>query len=193
MNEASRDSDRREYFRIQTHARVSLRVLLPEELEEARARARSPRLPAVLASGGVEERGMSPEGRSILELLRPIALTLERMDRRMNGLVTRDSAVERIEPQLASISLSASGSAMASETDFKPGTLVAAELELRETGLSAISVVARVLETRAGEDGEERTSFHFTDILEEDREKIIRFGLKHQTKELRQERLGGAS
>ena len=77
-------SEQREYFRIHTFARVGIRILPPEAVEEARLRLKQRHRAAAMSPSAVDESGLAAENRIALDLLQRIALSLDRIDRRLN-------------------------------------------------------------------------------------------------------------
>ncbi len=92
MSEEAGHHERRKYFRVQTFARVSLRLLQrSEDVEAARARLKVRHVPA-MTPGTLNDLRMSPEARPVIELLQRIAFTLDRMDRKLDSILQADPA-----------------------------------------------------------------------------------------------------
>ncbi len=180
--------ERREYFRIQAFARVGLRVLSEEEGEQARLRLKSRRPAAFLSPTAIDESGLSSEHRVALDLMLRIALTLDRIDRRLDEMVrsgqSADGPVLSLQP--VDITLSGSGFSGQFSLDLSPGELVEAQLDLWESGLPLIGALAHVIKLEASAEGHMITAFVFEEILPEDQERIIQLTLRSQSQAIRE-------
>jgi hypothetical protein len=180
--------ERREFYRIQTFARVSLRVLRPEELDRARLRLRVRHLPTALSPGAIEESRSSSESRALFGLMEHIALTLDRIDRKIDALAHMRESGEsdtHVSPGATEIELSGSGFSGPFEIEAPKGTLVEAQIDLGESGGPLINAIARVRAINS-RDGEPRvTAFAFEELLPEDLERIVQLSLKKQSKGIR--------
>ncbi len=180
--------ERREYFRIQTFARVGLRVLSEEEGEQVRLRLKSRRPSAFLSSTALDESGLSSEHRVALDLMLRIALTLDRIDRRLDEMArvgqSADGHVLSLKP--VDITLSGSGFSGQFSLDLSPGELVEAQLDLWESGLPLIGTLARVVKLEESTEGHMITAFGFEEILPEDQERIIQLTLRSQSQAIRE-------
>jgi hypothetical protein len=185
-------TQRREYFRIRCFARIGLRVLAPEEEPAARARIRGRYVPRALVPGTLEESGLPGDQRLLLDLLRHIALNLDRIERRIDDLARRANGVG--SDLLASdapveICLSASGFAGPFSLELSDKELVEVQLDLGDSGLPMISALARVVQP-GGEEPVDDTAFTFEELLPDDRERLVQLVLRSQTLALRDERSG---
>ncbi len=185
-------SERREYFRIQTFARVGLRVLSSEEVEQARHRLKHRLQSAVPSSSAIDEPGLSSEHRVALDLLQHIALTLDRIDRRLDQLADGQSAGNRIVPpqQPVAITLSGSGFSGPFSLDVSVGEAVEVQLDLWESGLPLITALARAVELEESAEGHMISAFSFEEILPEDQERIVQLTLRSQSHAIRENRMG---
>jgi hypothetical protein len=181
----SEKREKREYFRVPVFARVALRALDKEQETAARrhlhARSVEP------ARAGAADGLASPEARGAIELLRRIALALERIERRLEQRPPAgapDSEIVYASPGPIEISLSASGFAGRFAFDADPEQLVHVELDLWEAGLPPIVALAHRVP------GEGLCAFQFEDIHSEDRERIVQLALRTQSQALRRERSG---
>ncbi len=180
--------ERRDYFRIQTFARVGLRVLSEEEAEQTRLRLKA-RRPSV-SSTTIDESGLSSEHRVALDLMQRIALTLDRIDRRLDEMARAGLSTDGhvLLPQPVDITLSGSGFSGVFSVDVSPGELVEAQLDLWESGLPLIATLALAVKLEESAEGHMRTSFGFEEILPEDLERIVQLTLRSQSHALRENR-----
>ena len=186
-------SEQREYFRISILARVGLRVLPPEAVEEARSQLKQRHPPAAMSPSALDESGLAAENRIALDLLQRIALSLDRIDRRLD-----EFARERHQPdeagfipaQAIMITLSASGFSGPFSVDVTSGDLVEVQLDLWESGLPLITALAHVINVQESDDGRHITAFSFDEILAEDQERIVQLTLRSQSQALRESRRG---
>ena len=184
--------ERRSYFRIKTPARVAIRPLGEGSLEEARLRVRARHVVPPVAPGSLEENRLSAESRAMLEVLQRVAVTLDRMDRRLEDLIRahRDADVPSLIPgDPVMISLSASGFSGPFDLDRESGSPVEVTLDLCEGGLPSIPALARIIRS-TDDTHRETTSFRFIDILPDDRERIVQLSLRRQSQNLREQRGG---
>ncbi len=183
--------ERRSYFRIRTPARVHVRAVEEGSFEEARLRVRARHVAPPITPGSLEESRLSTEGRVTLDLLQRVAVTLERIERRLDELerTRRGQASPSLVPEdPVVISLSASGFSGPFDLELEPGSLVEVTLDLWEGGLPSISALARVAPSRPGED-QPSLAFRFVDILPDDRERIVQLSLRRQSQALREQRM----
>ena len=186
-------SEQREYFRIHTFARVGIRILPPEAVEEARLRLKQRHRAAAMSPSAVDESGLAAENRIALDLLQRIALSLDRIDRRLD-----EFAHERQQPdgtvflpaQAILITLSASGFSGPFSVDVSPGDLVEVQLDLWESGLPLITALANVISDQESDNARPTTAFSFEEILAEDQERIVQLTLRSQSQALRESRRG---
>ena len=178
-------SEQREYFRIQTFARVGLRAVSPEEVELARLRLKQRQAAAPFSSKAIEEAGLPSEHRVVLDLLERVALTLDRIDRRLDDLALAEHSQP---PQSIPISLSGSGFSGAFALDVSPGEMVEAQLDLWESGLPLIVVLARAIRVEESPEGHLITAFSFEEIAPDDEERIVQLALRSQSYIIRENR-----
>jgi len=185
-------SERREYFRIQTFARVGLRVLSEEEGEQVRLRLKSRRPSAFLSSTAIDESGLSSEHRVALDLMLRIALTLDRIDRRLDQMARAGQSADDHVLSLQPIDITLSGSGFSGQfsLDVSPGELVEAQLDLWESGLPLIRALARCVKLEEAAEGHMIIAFGFEEILPEDQERIIQLTLRSQSQALRESKRG---
>ncbi len=184
-------SRRREYFRIRCFARVGLRLLDPQDEPEARTRIRSRCVPRAFAPGALEESGLAGEQRLTLDLLKYIALSLDRIERRIDGALRRaDEDGDLLATSgPVEIRLSAAGFAGPFGLDLPNKALVEVQLDLGDAGLPLITALAHVI-TPNGTESLDDTAFGFVELLPDDRERIVQLALRSQTQALREERSG---
>lgn len=184
-------SERREYYRIRTLARVGLRSVVPGKEEEARLRVKAHHTPPAIAPGTSDESRVPAEYRSMLELAQRVAFSLERIERRIDALARERTGGH---PDLllplhsTAITLSGSGFSGAFDLELAPGTLIEATLDLWDAGLPLIPCLARVMGTRRNGD-EVLAAMNFEELISEDRERIIRLTIRSQSQALRHERI----
>ena len=182
--------ERREYFRSQAFARVALRALAPEEVDTIRARLRSRRRTPI----AVDDTRHSAESRALLELMQHMALTLDRIDQKLDSLILGPDAVEsssKVEFESVEINLSASGFSGKFSLDAPVGTLVEAQVDLWESGAPLITAIARVETIEADPEGGHTTALSFEELLPEDLERLVQLTLRNQTKQMHVRREGG--
>ncbi|MFQ5513536.1 MAG: hypothetical protein ACE5FG_03800 [Myxococcota bacterium] len=183
-------AERREYFRISTFARVTLRALDDRELEGLRQRLRAKRVPSVLSPLSFDERRHSPENRPLVELLQHIALALERIDEKLDVLTRVEQARSGAPaPEGLEIVLSGSGFSGAFGLKTEPGDPFEARIDLWDSGVPLILAIARVAHVQIDDDGRPITAFGFEEILSDDRERIIQFAMRNQTQTIREGRM----
>jgi hypothetical protein len=185
--------EKRDYYRIRTSARVALWAVPEQAIEQARARVRARHIPSAIPPGAFEDRGLSMEGRALLDVLQRISMTLARIDRRVDDLmrVGRGEDGRSIVPSEAvEITLSGSGFACPIDKDVEPGTLFELTLDLWDAGVPQIPALARVVHVWA-EGVESLAAMQFVEILPEDRERIVQLTLRRQSATLREQRMGG--
>ena len=187
--------ERRTYFRIKTPARVAIRPLGEGSIEEARLRVRARHVVPPVAPGSLEETRFSAESRAMLDVLQRVAVTLDRMDQRLEDFIRahRDADVPSLIPgDPVVISLSASGFSGPFDLDLESGSPVEVTLDLCEGGLPTIPALARIV--RSTDDAHrETTALRFIDILPDDRERIVQLSLRRQSQSLREQRIGEES
>jgi hypothetical protein len=186
-------SERRSYFRVRTSACVALRPVAEETIEQARARVRARHVDPPIPSGTIEERRLSTENRAVLDLVQRVAVTLARIDQRLDDLVQaqRGEAPDSVVPaDPMEISISGSGFACPIKAPLEPGTLLEVTLDLRDAGVPLIPALVRVV--RCSEiEGRPVAGLRFVEIVPEDRERIVQLTLRRQSSELRRRRMGG--
>ncbi|MCP4003088.1 MAG: hypothetical protein GY725_02715 [bacterium] len=175
-----RTEERREYFRIHAFARVGFRPLAVGDLDSARRRIRARNVPAILSPGSTTEAGLSAERRIELDLLRHIALTLERIDRRMEDTLARRSATALGACKYAPVEISLSGAGFSGpfELSIDSDELVEVDLDLWESGLPCIPAIARAVASTA--EDPRINSFCFEELHPEDEDQIVRLTLQSQ-------------
>jgi hypothetical protein len=186
--------DRRAYYRIRTSARVALRFVPEDTIEQARARVRSRHVAPPIASGAIEERRLSTESRVLLELVQRVALTLARIDQRLDDLVLaqRGDTLRSIVPSdPIQISISGSGFACTVDEMLETGSLFEVTFDLWDTGIPLIPALARVVRCWQTED-RPIAGLRFVELLPEDRERIVQLVLRKQSAALRERRIGAA-
>ncbi len=181
--------ERREYFRIRTFARVSLCVLPEADVEQARLRLKVRRPSAYLASATIDESGLSAEHRAALDLMQRIALTLDRIDRRLDDMSRAGPDPDHAIPaEPINITLSAAGFSGKFPIDVSPGEMVEVQLDLWESGLPLIGALARVVKLEDSDEGHLITAFVFDELLPDDEERIIQLTLRSQSEAIRENR-----
>ncbi len=184
-------SIRREYFRIRCYARVGIRVVDDVEESAARARVRTRSIPRAFAPGELEGQGLPSEQLLALGLMKYIALSLDRIERRIDEVARRASGVHSDLLSCDSpveICLSAAGFAGPFGLDLPDKTLVEVQLDLNDAGLPPIWALARVVVQNP--DVADDTAFSFEEILPDDRERLVQLALRSQTQAIRKERSG---
>ncbi len=183
-------SIRREYFRIRCYARVGLRTVDDSEESAARARVRTRSIPRAFAPGALEGQGLPSEQVLTLDLLKYIALSLDRIERRIDDVARQASGVhsDLLSSAPVEICLSAAGFAGPFGLDLPGKTLVEVQLDLGEAGLPPIWALARVVAQVP--DAPDDTAFGFEEILPDDRERLVQLALRSQTQAIRKERSG---
>ncbi len=191
MSEEAGHHERRKYFRVQTFARVSLRLLQrSEDVEAARARLKVRHVPA-MTPGTLNDLRMSPEARPVIELLQRIAFTLDRMDRKLDSILQADPARgEPMASQALAIVLSGSGFSGSFKLAAEAGALVETQIDLGETGIPMIPAISRIVKIQRVEGVPDVIAFSFDEILPQDRERIVQFTLRNQSRELRKKHMG---
>jgi hypothetical protein len=178
---------RREYFRVPAFARVTLRALAKDQEDAERRRLHARSVEPARASAAGAEPLAAPDPRGALELLRRIALALERIERRLDRLQPPRAAAPGdgwVSPGLMEIALSGSGFAGEFEFDADPDQLVHVELDLAEAGLPPLVALVRRVP------GPGPCAFQFEEIHSEDRERIVQLALRRQSEALRRQRAG---
>ena len=177
--------ERREYFRFPAFARVTLRPVDAEEAEALRAHIRNRRVPSGLRAGALDESQMSPEARLGLSLLRYIAHTLERIERRLGERASGTQPDMWNASAPVDISLSACGFAGRFGLDIADKSLFEIDLDLGDAGLPPIRALAHAV----ADDGRlEQNAFEFVEIHPDDRERLVALALRTQQQALREER-----
>jgi hypothetical protein len=184
--------ERRTYFRIRMPARVAIRPVEETSLAEARLRVRSRHVAPPIAPGSLEETRIPPESRATLDVLQRIAITLERIDRRLDDLILVQNdpdAKSQIAGDPVVISLSASGFSGPFDLDLESGTAVEVTLDLTEGGIPSIPALARIVRSTRTTP-QPITALRFIHILPDDRERIVQLSLRRQSQDLRERRMG---
>jgi hypothetical protein len=146
-----------------------------------------------VASSAIEDRRLSSESRVLLELMQRVALTLARIDQRLDDLVLtqRGDAPRSLVPSdPIPITISGSGFACTVDGPLEVGALFEVTLDLWDTGIPLIPALARVVFYRAEEDPP-IAALKFVELLPEDRERIVQLTLRKQSAALREQRMGG--
>lgn len=179
-------NERREFCRVRVLARVRIEPLDKADESLARAHLASRRVDPA-RSPRIEDAGATGEWRQLLESVARIAVSLERIERRLERLETGgETAGDAIVSGPVEMDLSASGFAFEAALDLEPGQLALIELDMPATGLPPIAALARFLEPRDAEAA--RAAFHFEQIHPEDLERVVQLGLRMQSQELRSRR-----
>ena len=184
-------STRREYFRIRCYARVGLRTIDDVEESAARARVRTRSIPRAFAPGALEGQSLPSEQVLTLDLLKYIALSLDRIERRIDDVARQTSSAHSDQVSAdapVEICLSAAGFAGSFGLDLPDKTLVEVQLDLGDAGLPPIWALARVVTQDPG--ATDDTAFSFEEILPDDRERLVQLALRSQTQAIRKERSG---
>ena len=176
--------ERREYLRLRILARVRLHALAGDRLEAARDRVRTHYVTPALACTALEDTRVTAETRAELDLLRHIAVSLVRIERRLDALASREPADTALP---IPVSISASGFSTQVGNDLEVGTSVWVEFVLEDGSVPDIPAVATVVGR-----SDEGTAFRFEEISSEDRERIIQLAIRSQSQALRAERIGEA-
>ncbi len=184
--------EKREYYRVRVFARVGTRVLAPKKVEEVKHHIRSRHLPIGFTPSVVNDSRLTTENRVVLDLLRNIATSLERIERHLEGsagATGERGSSSRMTYQSTEITLSGSGLFGAFELDLQPDDLVELELELLDTGIPMIPALARVVGP-SNEGGCPGTAFKFEEIHQDNREHIVQLTLRRQSEALREQKAG---
>jgi hypothetical protein len=182
-------SERREFFRVRTLARVRLRAVSKPEAELLRRSLYARPGEAKLRFASESEESGAREWRALEAALHQISLALERIERRLEALERRAASGAGATAETAGpleISLSAAGFAGPFGLELEPDQLVWVELDLCGSGLPPIAALARSVRASASQE----QAFHFEDIHAEDRERIVQLALRLQSQMLRAERAG---
>ena len=176
--------ERRDYYRIETVGRVALRRVTPEQENEARLRVRARSVPNVMGVAGVDEGWSYGEDRAQLELLHRIAISLHRIEHRIEELTHRGVANADFPPYSEIMPLSLSGSGVSGAFDLAPeaGALVEASIDLVDAGLPLVPVLASIARIV---DDPKIIGLHFEEIMPTDRERIVQFAIRMQSLSLR--------
>ena len=143
------------------------------------------------APGALEDAHSTSENRAMLELLQHIALTLERIDQRLDSAISDpDKASAKPEFHGLDINLSGSGFAGAFDLDLTLGTFVEAQIDLWDAGIPLIRSVACVRTIHPSDASAPISAFSFEELLPEDLERIVQLTLRAQTQEFRERRQG---
>ncbi len=184
--------DRREYYRVRAPARVDLRVVPEERLEEARADVRTRHVPSPVRPGTLDERSLTPESRILLDVLHRMSMALARIDARLEVLSTQNGTHQRASrPDPIDVSLSGTGIALPFEAPAEVGTLVGLTLDVCDPTTPLIPALARVVRIWT-EDDRRYAALRFDEIHPEDQERLVQFSLRQQSAELRERRTGEA-
>ena len=178
----------REYFRVATVARVSLRAVEAADEENARRRVRLRHVPDPIAKHGVEDARIANEDRAMLDVLGRISLALDRIDRRIEEIArvqlgNEGGPLTSLGGDPIDVVLSGSGFSVPYDMKLEPGTLVEAYLDLWDAGLPLIPALARVARIDTGP-GDEHTALGFCEIAPEDRERIVQLAIRRQSEHL---------
>ncbi len=180
--------ERREYFRVRAYARFWLSVVTEEELDEARVRVVARHSTIGFLPGSVEESRLSPAQRITIDLLKQIALTLDRIDRRYDERNVRVTTEARwCTDSAIDITISGSGFSTEIDMDIPEGTWLEIELDMLDSGIPRIPALARVV-GRHEENGSNVTAIAFEEIHRDDLERIIQLTIRNQRQSLREVR-----
>jgi len=186
-------NENREYFRILIPARVSLRILSSEEVEQVQLSQNMRHVPRVVYPNIAEEARWFIESRALLDLMQHIALTLDRLERKVDRLTQIRDAEDsgnRVSPETVEISLSGSGFSGPFKIDAPKGTMVEAQIDLSEFGVPLILALACVRRIHLRDGEQHITAFSFEELLPEDLERIVQLTLRNQGKAIREKRMG---
>jgi hypothetical protein len=145
-----------------------------------------------IASGAIEDRRLSAETRVLLDLVQRVALTLARIDQRLDDLVLAqrgDTPRSFVPSAPIQISISGSGFACTVDEPLESGALFEVTLDLWDTGMPLIPALARAVRCWETTDPP-IAGFRFVELLPEDRERIVQLTLRKQSAALREQRMG---
>lgn len=189
---ASTGSDRRSYFRIEDHVRLSLRAVDPAELEQRVASLEQDlagnftvmsSLAAITAQMAMGLRRIESRDPDLAAYLRAIDQKIEVLGR---AFLVQEP--EFLAEQAVPANLSAGGMCVGVDHDYPPGT----PLEIRMLlfpSFTGLMIYGTVVETDPAADDDPRftyrTRVEFSHIRETDRELLIRHLLRRQSQQLR--------
>lgn len=178
----------REYFRVSTVARVSLRAVEEADVENARRRVHLRHVPDPIAKHGVEDARIANEARAMLDVLSRISLALDRIDRRIEEIAhlqlgNEAGPLASLRGDPIDVVLSGSGFSVPYDMKLETGTFVEAYLDLWNAGLPLIPALARVARVETGP-GDGCTGLGFCEIAPADRERIVQLAIRCQSEHL---------
>ena len=190
--------DRRRFFRIEDYAFVSYRVIAPDDLEEQRRlvvedEARPTNLQATLL--GIELR-LQDAIDAVRTADKVVASALELMNRKI-ALLERVVSLESVREEGGQISrqepvkvnLSGGGMGMPAQSSLDIGTHLAVEVSLLPSN-DTIRAVGKVVICRESADSpcQYAIAIEFVEILERDRDTLVKHIVRKQSASLRAER-----
>jgi hypothetical protein len=180
-------SERRNYYRVSAFARVGLRAIDPDRVEMVRLQIRARSTPGALAPGPFEDARLEVEQKATIELLQRISYSLDRIEYRLEDILLHQRGSKAwfsITSHPVEITLSGSGLSGCFELPLSPGDLAEVTLDIWGAGLPLIYAVARVVDTKEAKEGT-ITALNFEELTPEDRERIVQFTIRSQSRGLR--------
>ena len=155
---------------------------------------RARRRQASLATSQPEEHRLTPETRVLLEVLRRMAMTLERIEGRLDGLGNRQARNLEGETISRSLEITLSGSGFSCDLDFNlpDHAMVDLDLDLWDAGLPVIPALARVAGHKIEGDKPVK-AFAFEELHSDDLEQIVQLSLRTQRETIREVRAGDSN
>lgn len=173
------DSEKK-YARIPTYLRGRFRTLKGPD-DHAHAQLDS------LPSGPTREEFMAAS--SMPDTVNKFLVQLDqKVDALLAGMLS-SSLEENFPHTMEILSVGASGMDFTAAEPLAPGDFIELIVYFRQGGTFTASGIGSVTTRRVEKDGTPVFSFSFTRILEEEREKIIRFVFREERRQLRETRL----
>jgi hypothetical protein len=180
-------SERRDYYRVHTFARVGIREIDPERAEAVRLQIQARSTPGVHAPGPFEDPRLEIEQKATIELLQRISYSLDRIEHRLEDILLQQRGGHTWFPVAShpvEISLSGSGLSGCFEPSLPTEALAELTLDIWGAGLPLIYALARVVNTQESEKGTV-TAVTFEELTPEDLERIVQFTIRSQSRGLR--------
>jgi hypothetical protein len=180
-------SERRDYYRVRTFARVGIREIDPERAETVRLQIQTRSTPGVHAPGPFEDPRLEIEQKATLELLQRISYSLDRIEHRLEDILLQQRGGETWFPVAShpvEVSLSGSGLSGCFEPSLPVGALAEVTLDIWGASLPLIYALARVVNSQESDKGT-LTAVSFEEITPEDLERIVQFTIRSQNRGLR--------
>lgn len=180
-------SERRDFYRVRTFARVGLREIDPDRAETVRLQIRARSTPGALSPGPFEDSRLEVEQKATIELLQRISYSMDRIEHRLEDILLHQRGGETwfpIASHPVEISLSGSGLSGCFEPTLPTGVLAEVTLDIWGAGLPLIYALARVVNTQEAEKGTV-TALNFEELTPEDLERIVQFTIRSQSRDLR--------